>query len=130
MGSNAEAFPCVIAGDIHPKTQHWPSFGCILIAVKVVFASRELERAYVDVSRATREWGHPLGLRYIQRVKVLIAANNLHELGRSRALRLHPLKGNRRGEWAMGLQGRWRLTVESIDEQTVRVKEVSAHYGD
>ena len=30
----------------------------------------------------------------------------------------------------MVLQGRWRLIVESIDEQTVRVKEVSAHYGD
>ena len=30
----------------------------------------------------------------------------------------------------MVLQGRWRLIVESIDEHTVRVKEVSAHYGD
>ena len=84
----------------------------------------------MDVSRATRELGNPLGLRYIQRIKVLIAANNLNELGRSRALRLHPLKGNRRGEWAMMLQGRWRLIIEPIDEQAVRVKEVSAHYGD
>ena len=84
----------------------------------------------MDVSRATREWGHPLGLRYIQRIKVLIAANNLNELVRSRALRLHPLKGNRRGEWAMMLQGRWRLIIEPIDEETVRVNEVSAHYGD
>ena len=30
----------------------------------------------------------------------------------------------------MMLQGRWRLIVEPIDEQTVRVKDVSAHYGD
>ena len=130
MWPNAEVLPFAIARNIHPKTQHWSSFGCILIAVKVVFASRELERAYMDVSRATREWCHPLGLRYIQRIKVLIAANNLHELGRSRALRLHPLKGNRRGEWAMMLQGRWRLIIEPIDEQAVRVKEVSVHYGD
>ena len=98
--------------------------------MRVVFANRDLERGYLDVSRATREWGQPLGLRYIQRVKILIAASNLQELGRSRALRLHPLKGNRRGEWAMTLQGRWRLIIEPIDEATVRVKEVSAHYGD
>ena len=84
----------------------------------------------MDVSRATRELGNPLGLRYIQRIKVLIAANNLNELVRSRALRLHPLKGNRRGEWAMMLQGRSRLIIEPIDEQAVRVKEVSAHHGD
>ena len=102
----------------------------MLIVVRVVFASRQLEQSYLDVSRATREWGQSLGLQYIQRVKVSIAADNLHELGRSRALRLHPLKGNRRGEWAMMLQGRWRLIIEPIGEHAVRVKEVSAHYGD
>jgi hypothetical protein len=30
----------------------------------------------------------------------------------------------------MTLAGRWRLTFEAVDEQTVRIKEVSAHYGD
>ncbi len=30
----------------------------------------------------------------------------------------------------MMLQGRWRLIIEPIGEHAVRVKEVSAHYGD
>ena len=100
------------------------------ILMRIVFASRRLERSYLDVSRAVREWGRPVGLRYIQRIKVLAAANNLHELRQSRALRLHPLRGDRDGEWAMTLHGRWRMIIQLADQQTVIVKEVSAHYGD
>ena len=98
--------------------------------MEVVFASRYLERCFLDVSEAIREFGEPVGLRYIQRIKILAAANSLHELSSARSLRIHPLRGDRRGEWAITLQGRWRLVVELVDEHTVRIKEVSVHYGD
>jgi proteic killer suppression protein len=98
--------------------------------VKIEFAGGRLERCFRNESRAVREWGQHVGLRYIQRIQVLAAATSLDELRGSRALRLHPLRGDRRGEWAMTLAGRWRLTFEAVDEQTVRIKEVSAHYGD
>jgi plasmid maintenance system killer protein len=98
--------------------------------MRIVFASRRLERCFLDVTLATREWGQQAGLRHIQRITILAAANGLHELTRSRSLRLHPPRGDRRGEWTITLQGRWRLVVEPIDRETVRIKEVSAHYGD
>ena len=94
------------------------------------FATRRLERCAFDLSRATREWGQPVALRYIQRTQLLIAANTLDEVQRVRSLRLHPLSGNRDGQWAMTLMGRWRLILELIDRETIRIREVSAHYGD
>ena len=30
----------------------------------------------------------------------------------------------------MTLHGRWRMTIQMADQETVIIKEVSAHYGD
>ena len=71
-----------------------------------------------------------MALRYIQRVELLTSEPNLQDLARIRALRLHPLRGDRAGQLALTLSGRWRLILEHIDDKTVRIREVSPHYGD
>ena len=53
--------------------------------------------------------------------------NQLHA---HRALRLHPLKGNRAGLHAMTLTGNYRLIVERISEDEVRVLDVEDYHGD
>ena len=46
-------------------------------------------------------------------------------------MRLHPLKGSKRGELSIYLTGKWRLiVVKGETEESVIVKEVSNHYGD
>jgi len=49
-----------------------------------------------------------------------------------RSLRYHTLKGGRRGEHAVKLTGFYRLIFTMVDEQidTIRIEEVSKHYGD
>ena len=33
--------------------------------------------------------------------------------------RLHPLKGDRSGDWAMTVSRNWRMTFRKIDERTI-----------
>ena len=46
-------------------------------------------------------------------------------------MRLHPLKGSKRGELSNHLTGKWRLIVTKGDtEEHAIVREVSNHYDD
>ena len=67
--------------------------------------------------------------RYIQRIEQIEAMPNFHSLFSIQSLRLHPLKGDRRGQYALTLVGRYRLIIEQDDaSNTVLVSEVSNHY--
>ena len=97
--------------------------------MQVHFASHELERCYADEQAAIRAWGPIVGPRYAVRVALPYQAGSLEDLGTYQVLHLHPLKGERAGQWALGLQGRWRLIVE-LQGDDILVREVSNHYGD
>lgn len=99
--------------------------------MNVRFRSRQLLRRYERHQEAERAWGTAVARKYIQRVSLLYAADHLHDLFALRALRLHPLKGERAGQYAMTLHERWRLIVTLEDEgRTAVVEEVTNHYGD
>ena len=67
--------------------------------------------------------------RYIQRIEQIEAMPTFHSLFSIQSLRLHPLKGDRRGQYALTLVGRYRLIIEQDDaSNTVLVSEVSNHY--
>ncbi|MBI2172364.1 MAG: type II toxin-antitoxin system RelE/ParE family toxin [Chloroflexi bacterium] len=98
--------------------------------MKVRFADRQLERCFLDGGLANRTWGESVGQRFVQRVKVLQASSKFEDLFEARTLRLHPLTGNRSGQWALKLIGRWRLIFRlSEDRQTITLAEVSNYYG-
>lgn len=96
----------------------------------VEFGSRGLERCYQREGEAARAWGPQVGRRYIQRVNLLYVVERFQDLFAFQSLRLHPLKGEREGEWALALHGRWRLILVKDDERKVTIKEVISHYGD
>lgn len=77
-----------------------------------------------------REWGLVVGRKYILRVKILGAAMEFNDLYAIRSLRLHELKGPRKGQHAVILHGRWRLVLVRLADDKVRVEEVTKHYGD
>ena len=98
----------------------------------VRFANSRLERCYRAVRLAEREWGSKVGRTYIQRVNTLWAARDGRDLFVLKALQMHPLKGSRRGQYAIRLGDRERLIVAFEDDAwtIVSVEEVSKHYGD
>lgn len=98
----------------------------------VGFKTRQLRDAYEQQAVGVRLWGEKIANLYVQRVNALHAASDARVLFALRSLGLHPLKGERKGQHAMRLDGFWRLIVAFQDEalKVVRVEEVSKHYGD
>jgi toxin HigB-1 len=97
--------------------------------MRVVFRSRRLERCYTSQPEGSQTWGPDVARRYAQRVGLLLDAERFDDLFLSAALRVHPLAGERKGQYAMTLLGRWRLIV-TVDRDTVTIEEVTNHYGD
>ncbi len=99
--------------------------------MNVYFATAKLQRCYESVRAAERAWGREVAAVYADRVELMIGVEGFHRLFEFAALRLHPLRGERAGEYAMTLSRGWRLIVEpSEDGRSVAVREVSRHYGD
>lgn len=99
--------------------------------MNIAFRTRRLERAYEESARAIRLWGEPGARKYITRIVELINARDFDDIKKLAALRTHPLRGKREGQWAIDMTDRWRLIVErSAVGNEVTILEVSRHYGD
>lgn len=96
----------------------------------IEFATNRLVDASASLAEASRLFGVPIGRKYIQRLAVLKATDKFMELYGHRALRLHPLKGKRTGQYAMTLTGNYRLIIEKVQEDRVRIMEVEDYHGD
>ena len=97
--------------------------------MQIEFATNRLAAASVSLSEASRLFGVPIGRKYIQRLAVLRATDKFMQLYGHRALRLHPLKGKRAGQYAMTLTGNYRLIVEKVKEDQVRIVDVEDYHG-
>lgn len=90
----------------------------------VEFRSRRLRQRYERSADAIRAWGPDVGRRYIQRVEALFAAERIQDLYQIRAFDLHPLTGDRDGQFAIRLTGQMRLIVTAESDRRVTVEEV------
>jgi len=98
--------------------------------VELEFSSSHLADASTSLSEASRLFGVPIGRKYIQRVAVLRATEKFTELYGHKTLRLHTLKGNRAGQCSIVLTGNYRLIVEKVEEDRVRIINVEDYHGD
>jgi proteic killer suppression protein len=98
--------------------------------VELEFSSNRLVKASVSLLAANRFFGVPIGRKYIQRLTVLRATDKFTQLYGHRSLRLHPLKGDRAGQYAMTLTGNYRLIIEKVEEDKVRIMDVEDCHGD
>jgi plasmid maintenance system killer protein len=98
--------------------------------MEVNFGSGQLLRCYQESDRAVRKWGREVGRKYIARIQALYAAKKFDDLFTIRSLGMHELKGGRKGQYGIILHDRWRLVIVRVGEDTVRVQEVTKHYGD
>lgn len=100
--------------------------------MQVEFRHKKLERCFTSHQHAFRAWGDVVGKKYIQRIGILQESTNLDELCSLPGLKCHPLKGDRKGQYAISLTGFWRLIITFRDDrfEVVCVEEVSKHYDD
>jgi toxin HigB-1 len=72
------------------------------------------------------------GLDAEMSVDLLLALNvakSLHDLSPLQSVGLHKLKGNRRGQWAMTVNGPWRICFEFRKGDAHQVEIVDYHRG-
>ena len=93
------------------------------------FSAKRLERASLDFAESSRIFGVPIVRKYIHRVLVLRAADNFSQLFGIQSLQLHPLKGNRTGQYAITLSGNYRLILEKVGENKILVLDVEDYHG-
>lgn len=99
--------------------------------MKVQFRTNRLRRNFEESDQVIREWGPVVGRRYIIRVTEIYDSREFNALSQIRSMRLHPLRGQAEGLWAINLTGAWRLIISrGASEQEVIIEEVSNHYGD
>ena len=67
--------------------------------------------------------------RALMLLDALAAAKSLRPLSVLQAVRLHPLTGPRRGQWAMTVNGRWRVTFKFADGDAHDVEIEDYHRG-
>lgn len=98
--------------------------------MKIEFSSHRLADASVSLAEVSRLFGIPVGRKFIQRLAVLRATDKFTQLYGHRALRLHPLRGNRTEQYAITLTGNYRLILERVEEEKVRILDVEDYHGD
>ena len=90
--------------------------------MRLRFRRKRLERCAFEGSAAKQAWGPDVGRRYPERIAELLAASSWEALEALRSLNLHALKGDRQGQYAINLTGRWRIIIargEADDELIV-----------
>jgi proteic killer suppression protein len=98
--------------------------------VELEFSSKHLDQASLDFSVSSRIFGVQIGRKYIQRLAILRAVGKFSQLYGIQSLRLHPLKGNRAGQYPITLTGNYRLIVEKAKEDKVLIVDVEDYHGD
>ena len=97
--------------------------------MQIEFSTNRLREASLNLSEADRLFGIPISRKYIQRLAIIRASDKFTDLFGLRALRLHPLKGDRTGSYAVTLSGNYRLIIEKISEENVRIVGVEDYHG-
>jgi proteic killer suppression protein len=97
--------------------------------VYIDFSSNQLSAAAVSFSVASRLLGIPIGRKFIQRLAIIRSADSFTELFGFQSLRLHPLKGNRAGQFSITLTANYRLIVEKLKEDHILIVEVEDYHG-
>ena len=65
----------------------------------------------------------------LERLDVLSAATQLADIPPLRSIHLHPLKGDRKGQWALSVNGPWRICFEWRDGDAYNVEITDYHKG-
>ncbi|PVZ68441.1 type II toxin-antitoxin system RelE/ParE family toxin [Pelagibaculum spongiae] len=100
--------------------------------MQIQFRTNKLEKCYLKHQQAIKAFGDQVAKKYIQRINTIKATTSIEDLMKLPGLRCHPLKGDRKGQYAVNLTGFYRLifTMEGNTLKIAMIEEVSKHYDD
>ncbi|MCB2058132.1 MAG: type II toxin-antitoxin system RelE/ParE family toxin [Novosphingobium sp.] len=101
-----------------------PYQSCYTPHVILSFANRATERFSRDGK--SKFTGMDVA-KAMARLKVLHAATSLDDIPPLKSVGLHPLVGDRQGQWAMTINGPWRLVFRFKDGNAEDVEIVDYH---
>jgi proteic killer suppression protein len=87
------------------------------------FPSRSLQRACSSEKELIRRWGKDRGRTIGRRLQQLAAAETLEVLGAIVPAKLHPLKGQRAGQFAVDADYPFRLILEPNQHPVPKKKD-------
>ena len=96
----------------------------------LIFRTRRLQRCFQEEKEAIRSWGPDVGRRYFERVNFILAADHWDDLFTFQFLALHPLRGDRQGQFAARLTGGYRLIMRPGESRhTAVIIDVEDYHG-
>lgn len=101
-----------------------PRISCHILRVIKSFANRATERFAMDGK--SKFTGMDV-TKAMARLKILNAAISLEDIPPLRSVGLHSLVGDRQGQWAMTINGPWRLVFRFKDGNAEDVEIVDYH---
>lgn len=93
--------------------------------MNIEFKSNKLERECTDYKAAVNKYGDIMAQKLAQRMTELQSADTVEMLVQFSVGRCHPLKGNRKGEYAMDLVHPYRLIFENKNSKLKLIKIIS-----
>jgi len=91
--------------------------------MKISFRKKKLAKTFNQERLLVKEYGKENGRVIMRRMDVLKAALNLEQVPRIKPERLHELKGDRKGEFAVDLKHPFRLILIPDCEDIPRNKD-------
>ncbi|MFB3887108.1 MAG: type II toxin-antitoxin system RelE/ParE family toxin [Thermodesulfobacteriota bacterium] len=88
----------------------------------ISYKNTKLEKEFCDLKLLKRRWGDRQGYLIAQRLDQIRAADNLAVLARLPQLRVHELKGNRKGQISIDVRQPYRLLIVP-DHEEMPLKE-------
>ncbi len=101
-----------------------PRRSCHTLRVIKSFANRATERFAMDAK--SKFTGMDVA-KAMARLKILNAASSLDDIPPLKSVGLHGLSGDRQGQWAMTINGPWRLVFRFKDGNAEDVEIVDYH---
>ena len=98
--------------------------------MEITYKTKKLERVCTDYSFAKRTYGEINADLIYQRIYEISFADTVEQMIQWHLGRCHPLKGNRKGQYAVDLSHPYRLIFEIIGNeiQIVRILEITDYH--
>ena len=85
--------------------------------MKITYKIRKIEKVCTIASEAEKKYGLEMAEKIHQRIDEIDASDTIEEMVQYHIGRCHPLKGNRKGQYAMDLVHPYRLIIEQIGDE-------------
>ena len=99
--------------------------------MEISFINNKLQKTCEDHSKLKSKYGAQQAQRIVRRINELQAAANLYDITQLPQVRLHPLHGDRKGQFAVDIVHPYRIILlpmngDVTDLRTVTIVEIKA----